>query len=543
MHKPLLVSLLASSAITVHGFEPIIDTPQDWFDWGISPTKTLKLLQLNPEFLSVDNYLQLYPLTSSRNPEATPLVPEPDDEGDDLYQMTSLIANLDLNAAPMSLSLSTLTSLPAGLDSLPAAAIQTLQGGLISAEQVQSEYQHIYQMIDHIERTKPLHKGAYDTGKDYYEVSPAVLRALNEVLGVRLGSESVPSRTLEMAFRSLFCTLHINLFWRITDHTLLVNLFTLYFNGSTVFHELLNHLESLLDSVVQRGVITHDAAGSLQIHILSLISQQMNHVSIQALLRRRLYTAAFLAIILPDSHIQKRLSFGGFAHRRNFDIRRGNYGSLFTQLQAYLVKMGFEPLSAEAFFDYLLQLMRRGNEHFMAMGGASCQPAPTQHVLETLNQYVASNPQHFDITFQVLTSPLVFQTVTVFLNHVSSPQFTDSVNLIGQMHSLGLPQGNIQPELNLALWGLQSLAMTTPVSSESAAAEELSIILAELGVESPHLQMMATHLLRMIQRYHSGLLQGNLTMSEKTDKVKQFLKNLILGKLPINPVIYLPPRR
>ncbi len=404
--------------------------------------------------------------------------------------MTSLLWNHDTESAPMSLCL----SVEQPLESLAAPAVNAVQAG-----ELQTQYPHIYAMIAHIESTKPLHKGGYDTKQEWYEVSHDVLFVLNEVLGL-ITEGQAPNQKAERAFRRLFSTLQINLFWRITDRKLLKKWFNhIFFKNSNQAYFLLMRLENFLKNISSSQTMTPSQNISIQLHLLNLLAQNFNNQDVQQLMLQGLYNFAFLAAVLPDHHVQKRLSFGGYANEKNFGQRQGIYPAFFEHMRTYMLKAGVSSSHVDQFLNYYMHILRRGRLLYLSLNDFDCNPSPLDHFLSFLNLYLSSNGHHINRSVVIMNNPILLQAAAAFTNHLYTGHNDSAVIMFfSNLHTCQLPENSYSEEA-VALWALQALAITQPQATRQSQTMVTNIvtILTGLGVESHH-ESMANHLLSMM---------------------------------------------
>ena len=518
-------------------------TPLDMSDLEhlLTPSRTVKLWQLDFPALYTLSPLVLYPVTTSSQVWSPP-APSPDpllsDDGESgpLVMMTSLLGIIDQDAQPMSLSL----SMTQPLESLASDSSQVIQ-----AQVLQARYPNVFAMIAYIEKDKPHHEGRYDTSKQWYEVSHEVLEALNEVL-TPLMNGGIPAPGAEQTFRRLFATLHINLFWRITDKALLKNLLTLTFQHPGQIYCLLSILENFLSFLRGNTPTSSGKQNAIQIHLLQLLAQNYNNPAVQQLISQKLYLMAFLAMVLPDPHVQRHLSFGGYAHQQNFGARRTTYPNFFSQMGAYITGAGMSSDNARFFLDFLMQLLRRGAALYKTMQGFQCRPAAVNHFLSFLEQHLGSYPSTVHTTIILLNNPLLVQAAAVFTNHLYNGSNQDAVTrFISVLHTCPLPQQNTSEALPVALWMLEVLAIASPKEpfQSQSLLNNTVVVLTKLGLSGYHIKSTANHLLTMMTFYAEGEITEAMEPDQMLPIIKRFLENLLKGQLKVNPIAYLPPVR
>ncbi len=534
----LTLTLLSTSAL--QGFQvEVINLSDLQMLQQVAPTKTKKLFEILPVIAGYNQTIPIFPLRGSKDlPQATP-IPSPPASGnyeDTVFiQNTGLISIIDPDATPMSLSLQSGTSHHTSLQ----APSTIIEGSAISISDLQQKYSFIHLIIQQIEAQYQLLTNAYNTDSGVYTVSHSVLTALNNFLQGHYSPNDRPySSNVLLAFRRLFSTLNINLLWRITDTNLLTSIFTQYFDNPQHVESLLSPLEAFLDSLESRRVINNNTSIALHAHCLNIISQQFNTPGVQALLQQQMYNAALLSILLTDKQVQRSIDFSRDT-LRNFPIRRQQYPELFSALTSHLMTIGLSSGNADAFYDNLLQLIRRGCQHLLALDNAvdDIQLDPTEHFLRTLNHSINTGTVPFEVVLRVLTTPMLLQTAVIFVNYTNSFNASATNPLLTAFFSQPATSqaSPFSTELDTAITALNALAIAapTPDGHQMTTGSDILAILTALGISQEALVPAAQHLTIMINRHDTELLRDCSDRASKKLKIQQFLTDLVKRKLQL----------
>ena len=538
-----ILSLVLGWVSVIHGFDDFLETPdKSLIEQLISPTRSFGIY--NPHFLpgNLENrVIQLFPLSSSAvSPSPSPGASvDPDDEEtlmamDDEFEQsltvtTSMIANLSLQQAPLSLSISQLTSMPSSdTPQVPEGVSE------ISLSDLQESYPNIHSLILYINANYENLRGAYDSSR--YELSDSVLAALEEVLKKR--GESVSQRELSRVFRRLFSSLNINLLWPITNHELLVEMLEAYFTHPAQVHGLLSYADAFMEYMVQNRLVSSESRRTLQLYLLQLIVKQLSAPLVRHLLDNNLFFNAFLIIILTDENLQKRLGrqingYGVSFASRGEELssrRRENYPQLFQALTDYYKDRGGEEEQVRIFLDYLFERIRQFSPMLCSVAEFQCQPVSNSHLLLTIENVIQQNPALVAHVVRLIESPALFQSAAVFINHIHTHiQSGDMQARVAYLtHFLNhLPGSGSNTNLQLAIFGINCLAAT--VNSPAQAIGNWVVIAEQLAPASSQLTAFAQHLYHLLYLHSSWVTYSPGSSQELLQHISRVLDGLISG--------------
>lgn len=538
MKKTPLISLLLCSISTPGHSNIVLDTPEQFFELekflplksGIDHIYQTGLIEKNIVPTPASGFW-LFPLTfsDSSSPDSSSSKPlQPSNEAslwsssgmnDDDTVLTSLAseyADLSLASHPITFSFSRIEfqKFEQDADDKPSAALGAKMA--VTMEEIKSKYPNLYGSIQDIFSRYPNLAQSFRLNEQMYELSPLVLHALNQVLGEISAERRVKS------LRWLINTLQVNLFWRITNYELLVDLLRLYLNNHQHAYVLLSPLVSLHAHFSE--AMPQQTAEALLVMILRLIAQNFSQPYIQQLLRQRLPVAALLAIILPDPLIQRRLDpWRMMSELNNIIIRKGNYGHIMANIRSALINSGMPDPIADIFVPWFFQLIRRQPAYYIGMTALPCQLHDTKLILNTLQEFLIPDASHqqplsaeYNIVMAIMMNPAVFQTLKIFIELTQRFSSTHPIIIIARLFMEGidnLPRNQCEDPLQLALWGLQISSGETnqSVSYQDISQEvaDLQSALMFLGATGNTLSM-AQWLHQLITQLEPDLLSGRI---------------------------------
>ena len=527
---------------------------------SILPTRAL-LKSLPVNVYETITVMPLFSTTTTSVPAPTGL-PQPmpgaafeslpaQDNFDDM--LSSIAPFADITGQPMSLS-GSLQSLPAFYpdqntlsDQLTSLAVNT-EGATtttISMTELATAYPYVHQLIIYIQEELPHLASSFNLNNEYYLYSPTLLEMLNVVIYENMSENSGFSTAFMGLFRHFMSGLKLNYLWPVTNRVLLKKLLDMCFTSgkNRQLFSMLEQMESLQEYLQQSGVITEKTLLIYQMHILQLIAEHIEKPEIQSLLGSGAYAAAFLAIIVQSPHVQKRFRFGQnlTGLLANFSLRQRRYKHLYQTMIQYLTGLSASEEHAELFFNYLLHLIRSDLPCFMSLGHDiehpfECIPASPDTLLSLLDAYAETHPQQAGTTLQIVSTPQLFQTASVFVAHAQQLQHSKPVilDLIHQLHIQPLPTLN-NGVINLSelyYWGLLAMAQTTSLvaAEDQHCAQVIHVMHKPFQHHSGCYVQIAQHLTQMITTHAPSTWNIlNITGVLDSASIFRFLNGFVLG--------------
>ena len=229
---------------------------------------------------------------------------------------------------------------------------------------------------------------------------------------------------------------------------------------------------------------------------------------VQNLLSANLANLAIIHVLTMSAGVRSYLlqnQAAGVEADQIYEQRRQRYPNLLSCIRTWRY---FSRQGSEAFFDQLLQMLRRNLQLYMALGGCQCTPAANNVLLHYLSDALDSdNPVHVEATARILNQPVIVQALSVFVfyiyRHLNKEMVVPYLQALLQQSVPVLSGGNAFTQAaSWAFQGLHVIEVQHPV--HPILETGVSGLVADQGAAT----ILTMHLHQLVQTFAPGELSA-----------------------------------